>query len=231
MQVLRLAVLAVSIGVALMSGGTAKANLLTNGSFENTASTFVNDGQGLMLVSGPAGSSIPGWTVVANNVHWEVSPNPFGLTPSDGSYYVDLTGVTDNTNFATIQQIFATVSGVQYYVSFDMGANNGSCRGLDCTGPMGINVIVSGVTQDFTAYDPVGPGMHWQTFGMDFTANSASTTLQLHGLSAGHYFLGLDNVVVTQPAVVPAPDTFTLMLVGLSLLGFIARHRKQQVTA
>lgn len=209
----------VALAAALLVTAPVHANLLSNGSFENTGGTFVGNSQGYMtLFSGS--TALPGWTVTANNLAWISNVNPFGNTSSQGDFNLDLTGVSDNGTFAALETSFSTTIGADYSVSFDLGANNGPCNGLDCTGPMGVRVDVTGsASRDFTGFDPAGPGQQWASYGFDFTATASTTTLRIAGLSAGRYYLGLDNV-----AVVPEPATWLLLAGGLLAVG-AARRR------
>jgi hypothetical protein len=62
----------------------AQANLLTNGSFENTGGTFVGDGN-LVDELGSGATVIPGWTTT-NGVPtaWIKNGNPYGISASKG---------------------------------------------------------------------------------------------------------------------------------------------------
>lgn len=203
----------------------AQPNLLTNGSFEDPNSVFAPNPQKFENLSNQS-TKLAGWSIVGPTaVSWMRSDNPFGLTPSTGAFSLDLTGPSDN-GFATMRQTFATSPGALYHLSFDMGANN-SCAGFDCTGPMAMRVNVAAVTQDFTGFNPVGPGMHWGTMTMDFTAVSTTTALSLTALAAAGastLYRGLDNVVVT--AAVPEPQTYALFSAALGLLGLKAWRRR-----
>lgn len=204
----------------------APTNLLINGSFEDPNLVFVPNAQNYENLA-PGNTKLTGWSIVGLTLSWMRSDNPFGLTPSDGSFSLDLTGASDNGNFATVRQTFATTPGALYHLSFDMGANN-SCVGFDCTGPMAMRVNVAGVQQDFTGFDPVGPGMHWGTMTMDFTATATSTTLSLGALASSGgstQFRGLDNVVVV--AAVPEPQTYVLFTAALGVLGLQTWRRRR----
>jgi hypothetical protein len=67
-------------GCFLVWAGYAQANMITNGSFENTGGTFVDDGNKTMSL--PSGSAaIPGWTTT----NW-VRPQIGGLNRTPGAY-------------------------------------------------------------------------------------------------------------------------------------------------
>jgi hypothetical protein len=74
------------IAACVLWAGHAQANLLTNGSFENTGSTFVGDSNLVDQLS--SGSmAIPGWTTT-NGVPtaWIENGNPYGISASNGSF-------------------------------------------------------------------------------------------------------------------------------------------------
>ena len=204
----------------------APPNLLANGSFENTSGSFVGDAQGVMNLD--TGSTvIPGWMIGPGvTISWVSNSNPFGIFTPSGDFLLDLTGPFD-TGFSSVQQTFATQVGAVYHVSFDMGANN-NCPGFDCTGPMATRVVLAGIQKDFTGFDPLGPGMHWETFGLDFTAVAPSTTVSFVGLGAAGasaQFRGFDNASVT---AVPEPQIYAMWVAGLGLLGWMTRGRRRR---
>jgi|GEM_PF-3995270 len=178
------------VEIALASSAGA---LFTNGSFENTAGTFVNNGQSYMNV-GPGGVAIPGWTVATRGISWIVSPNAFGLTAAQGTYFLDLTGVADNNTFGGVTRTIPTAPGHTYAVSFSIGSGG-------TTGPYGgtksILATAGPVSQTFT-FTPAGPGGQWGSFSMPFIANSFATRISLRGSASGSgsNYLGLDNVSV-----------------------------------
>ena len=49
-----------------------------------------------------AAGKMPGWTVTTANLAWIGPSNPFGLTASDGSYFLDLSGYHDNQPYAGV---------------------------------------------------------------------------------------------------------------------------------
>ena len=52
----------------LATSESSGANLLINGSFENTGATYVNGGAGYMALYGSESAAIPGWT--AKDIDW-----------------------------------------------------------------------------------------------------------------------------------------------------------------
>ena len=106
--------------------GYAQANLLTNGSFEHRR-TFIGDGNRVDELS--SGSTvIPGWTTT-NGVPtaWIENGNPYGISASDGSFFLDLTGYA---NFGTYGGVTQTMTGLAvgttYALTFDLGYGGNS---------------------------------------------------------------------------------------------------------
>ena len=174
-----------------------------------------------MLLS--AGSTaIPGWTVINGGLAWDGPTNPYGLTASDGSYFLDLTGDHDNPPYAGVgqSQTIATTIGAVYQLSFDLGTDP-----TYDTEPVGIQVTAGSVQQETFMSGSTPPESHnqWQTFTVDFTATSANTSLSLVGVvesetNPDQEYIGLDNVLVDE---VPEPGTLTL-IVGPGLLAIAA---------
>src|SRR6266404_7787924 len=117
------AVCFVIAGSLFATGAHAGPNLLTNGSFENTTN-FVNQGNDTMDL--PVGSTLmPGWTVAGSHyLSWIGPTNPFGVTASDGSYFLDLTGYIFGAPFSGVSQTIATSPGSTYQLSFDLGSSS-----------------------------------------------------------------------------------------------------------
>jgi choice-of-anchor C domain-containing protein len=146
----------------------------------------------------PAGSTlITGWIVSVGNIDWEGAPSPgCGWLASDGNNSLDLVG---NGGIGGIQQVFDTIPGTTYQVSFDLAGNGGA-------GPVikPLAVTINGVTTNFT-FDTTGKkagNMGWTTHTLTFTASSATSTLNFVSdvtASGGTLNAGaaLDNVRIT----------------------------------
>jgi hypothetical protein len=208
--------LTAALGVATSS----QANLLTNGSFELGA--FVNQGNDTMSLA-PGSTVITGWTVVTDTTAWIRAANPFGLTASDGSFFLDLTNYQAGPPFAGMSQTIATIPGATYSLSFDLGSSTFWGR------PDSITASAAGTLQTFTA-PTTGGNNDWQSVLMHFVASSTTTTVLLQGAS-GFNYIGLDNVdveFVSGPGPSPIPEPTTLALLGLGLASLaVARRRKQ----
>jgi hypothetical protein len=212
-----LVVSAALLGIGLP--GAAQANLLTNGSFEDTTN-FVNQGNDTMDLD--VGSTLmPGWTVAGSHyVSWIGPTNPFGLTasPSGGDYFLDLTGYVTGAPFSGVTQSFATQPGAHYLLTFDLGSSPfyGVQDGLTASAGSASAVFTS--TNDGTQTNL------WEPESLAFTATGATTQLSLIGQS-GFQYIGLDNVSVVQTSGpgVPEPASWTMMLLGFFGLGALLR--------
>jgi hypothetical protein len=207
-----------SLTAALGVATSPQANLLTNGSFESGA--FVNEGNDTM--SPTAGSTvITGWTVVTDTTAWIGAANPFGLTASNGSFFLDLTNYQLGAPFAGMSQTIATTPGATYSLSFDLGSS--SQWGL----PDSITASAAGTSQTFVS--PTTGLDIWTPASMQFIASSATTTVLLQGASGVNY-IGLDNVnveLVSGPGPGAVPEPTTLALLGLGLAGLLATSRRR----
>ncbi|MBM3878450.1 MAG: DUF642 domain-containing protein [Verrucomicrobia bacterium] len=170
--------------------------LIVNGSFENTAGTFVPDGA--VLMSLPAGSSaIPGWRSINAELVWVDNANSFGAVTPHGKFSLELTGYHDRQPYGGVAQTIATLPGENYRLSFSLGSDQDRTLFL---GPMSVAATAGAVSREFT-FTPTGLGVQWGAFTLDFTASSSTTPISILGTrSAGGGYLGLDNVSVVLQA-------------------------------
>ncbi len=203
----------------LSSSVFAATNLITNGSFENT-NNFVITQQGSMALS-PGNTALTGWTVVnASNkdLAWIGPTNPFGITASNGSYSLDLTGWHDSAAYSGVSQSISTIIGDTYNLSFDTNANGAKISASAFGNNSLASSIFSNTQNTLNA---------WQTFSLSFTADSASTLVSLLGATAGGGggggYIGLDKVTVISAVPVPA----AIWMFGTGLIGLGATMRKK----
>jgi hypothetical protein len=194
----------------------AQANLLTNGSFENTNGTFVGDVNKTDELN--SGSSvIPGWTTT-NGVPtaWIQNGNPWAISASNGSFFLDLTGYSDVGTYGGVTQTVTTTPGTMYALTFDLGygGNSGAFGG-----PVSVRVSAGGSTSTFTSGSGSPNPAVWDTETFNFTASSATTQLTIIGLSTtGGDYIGIDNGDVELAAVTAVPEPNAAYLVGCAIL-------------
>jgi hypothetical protein len=200
-----------------------------NGSFED--GTFSPDGNGAVALSPPS-TAITGWTVISSQLAWITNSNSFGLSASDGDKLLDLTGYDDSSPYGGVEQSVATTIGDQYLLTFDLGN-------------YGINTIAAieasadASNQTFSAQNLAG-GQEWYSQSFYFTATSASTLIQLLGITAsnGGNYIGLDNVALTDlgptgtPSV-PEPGSLIVwsLVGGIFGVGGIRKRLKRATAA
>lgn len=192
-----------------LTAGTAHANLIANGSFEESS---LNPGSAWIPMGG-GDTSITGWTT------WGAGVDYMGtiLTASDGSRSIDLNNISPGGG---IEQSFGTHAGWTYTVEFDLSANMYG-------GPTPKLMQVSAAGQsgqfefDYVAAGATAANPAWVHITWVFVGTGSAATLRFEGLSAGVYGADIDNVVVT--GVAPAPGALTLAALG----GLIASRRRR----
>jgi hypothetical protein len=223
-----LAILGITAIVAVLGTSAAQAaNLLTNGSFEDTTN-FVDQGNDTMSLD-VGSTAMPGWTVSGSHyLAWIGPTNPFGLTasPNGGSYFLDLTGYIAGAPYSGVSQTIPTQAGATYLLTFDLSSS--PQWGLQD----GLEVSAGSATASFTTTNDGTQTNLWEPETLSFTATGAMTTISLIGNSGDNY-IGLDNVNVVQTSSVPEPATWAMMLIGFGGLGVAIRsaRRKQAITA
>jgi choice-of-anchor C domain-containing protein len=163
------------------------ANLIINGSFEDGIQQPAPNN---WLPLNPNSTAIDGWIVTRGQIdykqtYWE---------NADGLFSLDLNG---SPGVGGIAQTFYTVPGQQYRVSF---ALSGHPDGGNDVKQLGVSA--AGQTARFY-FDTTGFSrsyMGWRDETWVFTANAATTTLEIYSLSYsssdGYYGPAIDNVSV-----------------------------------
>ena len=209
---------------------SASANLLTNGSFEDTTNFVNNDGvfDSDLLLDGS--TAMTGWTVrsgrgFGEGVQWIGPTNPFGLSAADGSYFLDLTSAHSGRPYGGVEQTIATQKGATYSLTFDLGS--AEKFGIQA----GIEVTAGSATDSFISTNDGRQQNLWQLESMSFTGSGPSTTIVLQG-DAGLNYIGLDNVTVAPTSgAIPEPSTWAMMLLGFAGLGYAGFRRSAKVAA
>lgn len=201
--------------------GSAQANLLTNGGFED-------DPAGTFITVPP--STLTGWTVglvgvdVVNGTAYAVGPAQEGIN------FLDLDGTPGP---GSISQSFATVAGAQYTLTFYYANNfqNQSNPSAD--------VQIDGATIDTISHTgSVGGNLNWTFASYVFTATNANTTLSFisnttaGGVNADFGGILLDDIIVVAGGgpVVPEPASMSVVGLGLAgLVGSVIRRRMNKV--
>ena len=199
-------------------GNVQAANLITNGSFET--GNFVNNGNGAMslIIGAP---DITGWTITNAELAWVTNINSYGLTASDGSYFLDLTGYHDSAPYGGVTQTINTTVGQTYTLAFDLDVNQSDGR---YNGPVDIQATAGSMSQTFT-FNPGGTGNQFGLFGFDFVAAAPTTAITLIG-TQGKQYIGLDNVSVVSAAVPEVSAANSLGLLLAAGLGSAVLRRK-----
>lgn len=196
----------------VMAATIARANLLTNGSFENGPGVG-----GLSSNTISAGStSITGWVVESSDID-QIGSGDFWIA-ADGVYSLDLNGAHGPGG---IEQTFSTVSGQVYSVTFSM-AGNPSFQSANMT--MQVSAAGQSTNVSFSTIGHTPSNMGWVTKNWNFAANSNSSTLEFLSTFTASLVEGpaLDNVSVV---AVPEPRTPLLVLGGIVFLACIRWRR------
>ena len=214
----------------LLIAGSAYANLLVNGSFEQPVVTSglncsgIADCQGFNI-GDPIGAGA--WTVVGpgpidptkapiviltNNYN----EGGYFFQPENGNQSVDLTGQS-NQGLNGVEQTVATTSGTAYSLSFWIGHHAQDPTFYN--GPAEASLEIDGSPVGIFSNNNVPPPnlLHWEQFTYNFIASGATTTIALFSAASDptQNEVGLDNVSL---AAIPEPSSLSLFAAGLGLL-------------
>lgn len=210
----------VLLASAIFVSGVVSAAPLLNGSFEsqNLSESYVgflysDAGLNQFLGYGPVGVSAGGWSFSGQS-GLSYSNTLWGGTAQDGNVF----GFLRNEG-GEISQSFTDVAG-DYAFSFELEQRTSWRVG----GFQTVSVLFDGA-----AIWSGTPGDTWGAYS--FSASNVATgnhTLSLRGTNLGaasDTSVFVDNVRLTVSAV-PEPESYMLVLVGLAMIGAVARRRK-----
>jgi choice-of-anchor C domain-containing protein len=206
------AVLTLLLGCA----DTARAGIITNGSFELGAA---NPGGFFVQVNAGDSTSISNWTAGGNGVDYIGTLWP----ASDGNRSVDLSSFSAGS----VSQVLATTIGTTYEILFDMSGNSG---GGPAVKTLLVSVDTAVPTTGTYTYDTTGhpSGTQWLTNSFNFTATSTSTTLTFSSQEFNFWGPALDNVRGDAiSTAIPEPSSVALLgLGGLGMIGWFRRRNR-----
>jgi len=232
--------------LAASAANLAHANLITNGGFELTT----NGGNKRLSNTTPTTAdrtTLVGWTSSNGNdggYNFVLNPstattsssalqlygnNGFSASPTGGNFFV-----SDPLYYPgyLYQSVGNLTVGASYLLTFDYAlAQQASYTGANLNDYWQVGFGNTVQNTNPLSIDQ-GGFSGWKSASMSFTATSATQFLSFlaKGSSAGAPpFMLLDNVSMdVMASKVPEPATWSLMLGGLGVLGFMARRRRNK---
>lgn len=235
--------------IAALNAGVAHANLITNGSFEQTS-----NGTNKQLTNGASTTqanytTLTGWNSQSlssstgggyNFVLNVTQPASTGV-----SLYSSVKASADGGNFFASDPdygpglLYQTVNGLVigdlYTLTFSyaLGQQSGYTGSNSDYWKFGLGTTLADLNQQTSALTISQGGFSgWQTLSTTFTATSATEMLGFLAATStagAPPFMLLDgvslNAAAKTPAAVPEPATLSLLLGGLGLVGLMARRR------
>ena len=195
--------------LTLGSIGFASAATVENGSFEDGQSVLTNGNWGI--------GSLPGWTNTSGGIEVQTQPT-LGLTPYDGSRYIELDG---NSNYTISQSVALTVGNYLLSFAYSPRVEGGSATN-------GIGFAIASLSGSITGPDVMnGTSVGaWTYLSYAFSvAEEGSYLLSFSGVGTDESFGGLlDDVSIS---AVPLPAGGLLLLGALG--GLAAMRRRKSI--
>jgi choice-of-anchor C domain-containing protein len=193
----------VGTSVAPQAAGAAPVNLVSNGSFEDTAPPPTS----YTTVYAGDSSTIPGWTVVTPSLYGTTGGsvdvvaatyNSWGA--QDGNYSIDLGGTSSEAG--GLYQDVPTIPGAEYNLTYWTAVNGDQALNQ----PHTMNVLVGGKLLTTISAESAGTPLQWVQQTSTITATSTTTRLEFDDATPGDTNQGpaLDNVSLTA-----IPDTIS----------------------
>jgi hypothetical protein len=219
-------VAAIALSASVLAN-EARANLITNGGFDDVDGKFVdNTGNGGDVVA-VGSSDITGWTISGDYAVLWIPNGGFygGLGPSPGNpspFLIDLTGTTNTSPFDSVSQTIATTLGAHYTLTFDLGS------AIQWGIQAGVAASAGSTSSAFTSTNPGDSNNFWTSETLDFVAMGSSTLITLAGLS-GQSYIGVDNVAVVETSgAVAEPSTWAMSLLGFAGVAYLGYRRARE---
>lgn len=118
-------------------------------------------------------------------------------------------------------------TGFSFWYTSSTNATVNVYDGLNGTGTLLASLNLNAQYADSCGGDPSGDFCNWTAVGVGFSGVAHS--IDFGGTAS---LTGYDNITFgsdTPTPPVPEPETYAMLLIGLGLLGFAARHRKQNI--
>ena len=207
------------LSVLLAAPAIGEAAIVSNGSFENPLNSWTNTASNYMAVASGS-TAITGWDVTnatGDGVAWAKSPTGDGFFPSNGTYFVDLSGFGTRAGpNARLEQLLQNlVAGETYSVGIDYWGDRATLA-------IGGNVIGTAGSAS----------SGWTPLTGSFVATGPQALLTVGYLSNASGVAFVDNLTVTGPeagttvgGTIPEPGSIALLCAALGLLGAQRRRR------